>query len=389
MKKETINGLFAVGVIAALLAAMALAVVHPKAVNFYENRPASALPAFSGADVLSGTYQDGLEAALHDQLPAAQGLEEQYQSAVNALVFRAIKAQSEKRPDVYYAFRDLMLYHGDIVYAPVEAETLSGEIFQKSENLNAVFDSHPELRYYVYYIEKDTDINFETGTPMGVSDEMLYWIWLPDDCLGVYPVRSFADFRENFFRTDHHWNHVGSYRAYLALLDLLGKKDPVQPEGTVRITDDFCGSKAVTSGAGEFFSEPFDVYRFSFPDMTITINGKCAADYGRQNQPWDEAAYGPVSYSGWYGDDNGEVIFRTGNTGAGRLLVLGESYDNAILKLLASHYETLCAVDLRSFEADTGRPFRFSDYVETHEIDTVLFIGNIDYFRLDAFHVEV
>lgn len=386
--KRILNGLFAVGILAALLAAMALAVLKPKAVNYYENRPAAALPAFSGAEAVSGEYQTALETALHDQLPAAQRLEERYQSGMNALVFRAIAAQSAARPDAYYKFRDLMLYHGDIVYAPVFPEPLLGEISHRAENINALLSAHPELDFYVFYIEKDTDMDFEANAPTGFSDEMLSRLWLPEDHKAVFPVRSFADFRARFYRTDHHWNCVGSYEGYTRLLTLLGKTDPILPEGTERITDTFCGSKAITSGAGAYFSEAFEVYRFPFPPMTVTINGARASDYGRQTQPWNAEADGAVSYSGWYGDDHGEVIFRTENTGAGKILVLGESFDNAIIKLLASHYETLCAVDLRSYADDLGKPFRFTDYVQAHGIDTVLFIGNLDYFKVEAFYTE-
>lgn len=386
--KRILNGLFAVGILAALLAAMVLAVWKPKAVNYYENRPAAMLPVFSGAEVVSGEYQTQLEAALHDQLPASQGLEEHYQSGMNALIFRAIAAQSAVRPDAYYKFRDLMLYHGDIVYAPVFPEPLLGEISRKAENMNTLLAAHPELDFYVFYIEKDTDMDFEANAPTGFSDEMLSRLWLPEDHKAVFPVRSFSDFRTRFFRTDHHWNCVGSYEGYTRLLALLGKTDPIEPEGTERIANTFCGSKAITSGASEYFSEPFDVYRFTFPSMTVSMNGEAAPDYGRQGQPWDEDAAGPVSYSGYYGDDHGEVILQTENTGAGKLLVLGESFDNAILKLLAAHYETLCAVDLRSFENDLGMPFRFSEYVKAHDIDTVLFIGNLDYFKVEAFYVE-
>ena len=92
-----------------------------------------------------------------------------------------------------------------------------------------------------------------------------------------------------------------------------------------------------------------DVYRFAFPKMSVTIAGEPADDYG-----WQDAALSgqltDASYGGVYGWDNGEVILDAGTTGRGNLLMLGESYDNAILKLMASHFDRVYSVDLRSYE---------------------------------------
>ena len=385
--RKVLNGLMAVGVIAVLLAAMVISILLPKTENPYENRPAVKLPAFSLSSALSGAYQDALESALHDQLPASQVLEQLYQNGANRLILRALFAQSAENPNAYYQFNDLLLFRSDIVYAPVFARDKLGELSAKAEYMNRLFVTYPELSYYVFYIEKDTDFDFENGVPTGVSDEMLSRLWLPESHMAVERISSFADFRERFYRTDHHWNHVGSYAGYTHLLRLLGKTDPLKPVGTVRVGTAFRGAKALVSGAASFFSEPFDVYRFDFPRMDITINGFPSADYGRQSEAWDEEAFGPVAYGSYYGFDYGEVTFHTDQPGAGNILVLGESFDNAILKLLASHFENLYAVDLRAYKEDMGKPFRFSEYIAAHNIDTVLLIGNIDYFLLPSFNV--
>ena len=385
--KKALNGLMAVGVIAILLAAMVITILLPKTENPYENRPAVKLPAFSLPSALSGEYQDTLEQSLHDQLPASQVLEQVYQTGANSLILRALFAQSRENPNAYYQFNDLLLFHSDIVYAPVFPKDRLGELYAKADHLNRVFVAHPELSFYVFYIEKDTDFDFEAGAPTRMSDEMLSRLWLPENHMAVDRVKSFDDFRERFYKTDHHWNRIGSYDGYLQLLQLLGKTDPILPEGTERISEDFRGAKAVLSGAKAFFREPFDVFRFSFPSMEIEVNGYPSADYGRQGVEWDEKEFGEVAYGAYYGFDCGEVAFHTHKAGAGSILVIGDSFDNAILKLLASHFENLYAVDLRAYEEDIGRPFLFSEYVAAHQIDTVLLIGNFDYFLFPGFNM--
>ena len=385
--KKALNGLLAAGVIAVLFAAMLLAIRNPKATNYYENRPAAALPVFSWDAALRGSFQNDLETALHDQLPAAQGLEKLYHETANALILRSTTAQTESRPDAYYGFRDLLLFHGDVVYEPVFPADRMDQITAQTDRLNALFDAHPELRFYVYYIEKDTDVVLPEDLPTGFSDAVLSGLKLPQTQKAVFPVRSYEDFHSQFFKTDHHWNCYGSYAGYLQVLSLLGKDSPIRPEGVELVADDFCGSKAISSGTSGLFSEPFYAQRYTFPAMTVTVNGQ-PEDYGLQGQPWDAEKNGEITYGGYYGYDCGEVIFRTENTGAGNLLVIGESFDNAILKLLASHFESLCAVDLRAYETDLGKPFRFSEYCAAHGIDTVLFIGNMDFFLMDIFCPE-
>ena len=79
-----------------------------------------------------------------------------------------------------------------------------------------------KVDFYVYYIEKDTDINFETGEKIPACQYLFDRLDLPRDRLGKFAVDSFDQFSGWFYRTDHHWNLDGSYLAYTRLLDLLG-----------------------------------------------------------------------------------------------------------------------------------------------------------------------
>lgn len=387
--KKALNGLAAVVFFAVLLAGMIYALQNPVRKNSYENRRADKVPAFSAVDAANGAFQDDLESALHDQLPGSMVLEQVYQSALNGPVLQTAFALSARHPNSYYQFNDLMLFHGDIVYPPVYPEDCADELNARIRNINAVIDAHPELSFYVFYVEKDTDMDFETGTTTGIADALQQGLHLPKFRFAVQNVTNYAAFRTNFYLTDHHWNRDGSYSGYLHVMRLLGKSGPLMPTGTRHLSDHFCGAKAITSGARDYFSEPFVVYEFEFPPMEIYVNGVGPADYGRQNVRWDWKEFGEPNYGSYYGFDFGEVRFHTDQAGAGNVLLLGDSFDNAILKLLAGHFENLCAVDLRAYEEDMGAPFSFSEYVREHEIDTVLFIGNIDYFRMAEFEVEV
>jgi len=96
-----------------------------------------------------------------------------------------------------------------------------------------------------------------------------------------------------------------------------------------------------------------------------------------------------ISYGKFYGGDEGEVIFDYNNPQAENILIFGESYDNAIIELLAAHFNKTYCVDLRAYEMDLGEKFNFNKYIENNDISKIVFIGNIDFYVMEQFLVEV
>lgn len=366
------------------------ALFFPKETNFYENRTANQPPRFTAAAWVQGGFQDELEAALTDQIPLAQKLEFGYHQVTNSFLKNCLLHLSAIYPNRYFAYHDLMIFGGDrIVYPTVYLDQKQELLDKKIKGLNELFARFPALPFYVYYIEKDTDLNLESGYLSGISDYVLNGLNLPDEQKGCFTVRSFHDFQNWFYRTDHHWNCDGSYRGYIQVMNLLGKTDVLSPLGDAeRIVGGMSGAKARVSGGSALFTEDLYAYRYPFPEMEITIDGMPVDDYGMQTAVFTSKDDGTIGYSNFYGGDDGEIVFHTNQSGAGNLLVLGESFDNAILKLIASGYENTYSVDLRNYEHEMGAPFDFDHYIAENQIDQVLLIGNVDYFLLEAFLPE-
>ena len=380
--KQAVDRLWVVLLLAAMLLSLGKAIVRPKDINYYENRPAAALPAFTVSGLLSGEDQDALEQALSDQTVGAQGLEQRWHRWTTAIQKWGLRAFMRPFQGRYVSFQGMEIFDDYIVYPTRWLETEQDALEKKAEGVNALIAAHPELTFYAYFIEKDTDLYLETDYSTGVSDYLLDRLDIPSERKAAFPVRTAEDFKRFFFRTDHHWNYAGADRAYRQLMPLLGKAASLQAEGPERIAGGMSGSKALLSAAEGMFTEDFYAYRYAFPPMEITINGKPAADFGAQNETF---ADGEVSYSAFYGGDDGEICFHTENPGAGSLLVIGESFDNALLKLLASEYENLYSIDLRNYETDIGHPFDLASYTAEHHIDSVLLIGNLDYWKMEEF----
>ena len=144
----------------------------------------------------------------------------------------------------------------------------------------------------------------------------------------------------------------------------------------------FSGTKANSAGTS-ILEEPFHAYRYGFPDMEVTLNGQTVERYGVAFEGYYDPDVYP-GYTSYYGYDEGEIVFDTGRGGE-NLLVLGNSYDNAIVQLLASHFGRTHSVDLRYYETDMGNPFDLDAYLRENEIQKVLLIGDNSYFSGDLF----
>ncbi|MBS6367540.1 MAG: hypothetical protein KH420_09370 [Clostridiales bacterium] len=358
----------------------------PDEIDYYENRYANQVARLSAASYLDASFQDSMEDALADQVQLSTTAKRLYNGAQAFLTQKGSELFLNEQGR-YVKFGDSYTFDDVLVYPTRTLQTERQKLDARAEDLNDAFAAHPQTAFYLYYIEKDTDLNFETGEKSGLYDYLTGLLTLPDDHMACFRVDSFEAFCQNFYRTDHHWNNRGSYLGYTQVMALLGRTDVLEPIEEVDLGYTFSGSKAISAGATNVFTEPFTAYQFDFAPETITVNGQPAADYGAQAAYF---AHQPetISYGMFYGGDEGEVIFDTGTTGRGSLLVLGESYDNAILKLLSESFDKTYSVDLRYYEAKMGQSFQLSAYLQAHDITTVLLIGNIDYFVMDEFSLR-
>ena len=65
------------------------------------------------------------------------------------------------------------------------------------------------------YVSLYTDINFTTNEKTDIYDYLKENIHT--DKIYKYEINSFEEFKDKFYKTDHHWNYKGSYLAYTEL----------------------------------------------------------------------------------------------------------------------------------------------------------------------------
>lgn len=381
-----LNAAMLLGVVLFLLAGLARAILHPKEINDYENRTAEQLPAFTLSGWLDGSFQEKVEAALGDQAPFSVTMKKHYNDTENAIKYKAFTMVSEARPEQMVIYEGFRIYGGrHIAFAPQTWDEVAPQLQTRTQELSRIIEAHPETEFSVYYVEHETDVVFETGEKLGIYEYLQENLPLPAERMDCFEVNDLSAFHRRFYCTDHHWNWDGAYLGYQEAAKLLGVEAPLVPEGEpVLIRSDFSGSKVQLLGTQDLFTEPFYAYRFPGVDMTVTVDGE-PGTYGLQEDFFaGKASY--LTYGSFYGGDFAEVIFDTGK--GENLLILGESYDNAIVKLLASHFGRTHSVDLRHYENTMGKPFRLAQYLQDNDIDRVLLIGSNGFFTKEEFTVE-
>ena len=124
--------LFIASIFLILIGGLARAVLFPEEINTYENRYANQMPRPTVSTVLDGTFQDGVDAALMDQLPLSESMKRVYNKTTASFLKGALdltRSAAGMGKEQYVEFNGLRLFGDDYVtYWPrsvwsVETET--------------------------------------------------------------------------------------------------------------------------------------------------------------------------------------------------------------------------------------------------------------------------
>lgn len=377
-----------IALFALLLAAVLFFVFTDRnTISHVENRALTGIPQFSFSSFISGDFQDQLEDALGDHMPFSEDIRSTVRTAEagitrfeqNAMrrIFPDLKGLYTQIAEGYYA------YLGDehrIVEKPVLTEEDIPEglraFAKEAENLSGVHT-------VVYWIDNSRSVSFDFPAEHAVRDAVLSLF--PHADRDVFSFSDYEEYCTLFYQTDHHWNHKGSYKGYTQLLGQLRPEEQPVPAGEeITFPLVFNGSYARQTSL-LCADEPFAVYRFDLPKTAVTMNGK-RGTYGRLDA-YIKGRYSdePLTnhYANCYGGEYGEIVYDTGSSGKGILLLVASSYSNPINGLLASHFDRTYVIDPRYYAEWAGKEFDLEAYAAEKEITDLLLLGDIDFFLKD------
>ena len=381
-----INTLFVLSIILFLLTSFVRSILKPKFIFSGENRYAEQYSNINLKTFYNKTAQDKIENVLSDQLL----LSSKFRSINNltkAIVIKNYINMFLEEEDIKYLNSDGIDFYGkkNLIYFYRNLDDTKEALDKKINNYNELKEKYNNIEFYFYYIEKDTDINFITNDKVGIYEYLEDG--LKTNNIDSFKIDNFEQFKNYFYETDHHWNYKGSYEGYKEVLKLLGSEDKPLVGEEKCLGINWSGSKANSSIYNRVLSEEFCAYKFDFSKMSITING-VDGNYGNQEEYLKGNLSNKITYGEFYGGDDAEIIFDTGNSNKENILIIGESYDNAILKLIASHFNKTISIDLRNYEHYMDKEFNFDEYIKKYNIEKVLFIGNVDFYTMEEFMIK-
>ncbi len=185
-----------------------------------------------------------------------------------------------------------------------------------------------------------------------------------------------------YFRSDHHWTGLGAYWAYTGLCDALGYTPSELDSFETFTYEGFLGS---------FYREVAKYPQAqAVKDHPDTVTGYLP------NTPYTALAYKDASMTdGWSipmfnkalsaGNTNKYVAFTNGDqavihieteAGSGRsIVVIKESFGNALIPFLLPHYDDIYVIDYRKFNRDKLPSLTLTDFVKKTGVQDVLLVS--------------
>lgn len=173
-----------------------------------------------------------------------------------------------------------------------------------------------------------------------------------------------------YFRTDHHWTSKGAYYVYETMGDILGYKPYEIKEMKVLEKENYLGSLYNLTHSDVLEKNP-DKLTVYFPDIETEYLVQSGEQWNK-GKVIDEYFLGidGQEYAVFLGGDSALSIIKN-HEGSGKLMIIKDSYANALIPFLAAHYEEIHIVDPRMYEGD------LSAHIKDNEIDQLLIINYV------------
>ena len=324
-----------------------------------ENRTLSSMPDFSWSALVDGSYTSKLEKYLEDQFPLRDswmGLKNRYEYLLGKREFHGVylcgdrlihKIEDASRAEQNISYlqkltelTDIPVYLGLI---PTAAEVYRDQLPAGAEN----FDQ-------AAYLEKVRE-----SVPDAVWVDMEKWMDSASDA-------------SLFYRTDHHWTSAGAWHGYAALMEAMGK--PSEPLGTPEtVADDFYGT--LYSSSGVHWLAPDTIERYVSGEGVIVENFEKGETHGLYVDSFLEEK---DKYASFLGGNTPLYIIRNPEAASEeKLLVVRDSYSDAMAPFLSQYFAEIHLVDLRYYRTSVA------EYARENGMDRIFVCYSVENFVKD------
>lgn len=324
-----------------------------------ENRTLSRMPDFSWSALADGSYTSKLEKYLEDQFPLRDGwmgLKNRYEYLLGKREFHGVylcgdrlihKIEDASRAEQNIAYlqkltelTDIPVYLGLI---PTAAEVYRDQLPAGAEN----FDQ-------AAYLKKVRE-----SVPDAVWVDMEKWV---DGASDV----------SLFYRTDHHWTSAGAWHGYAALMEAMG--EPFEPLGTPEtVSENFYGT--LYSSSGVHWLAPDTIERYVSGESVTVENFEKGETHGLYV---DSFLGEKDKYASFLGGNTPLYIIRNPEAASEeKLLVVRDSYSDAMAPFLSQYFAEIHLVDLRYYRTSVV------EYARENGMDRIFVCYSVENFVKD------
>ena len=150
-----------------------------------------------------------------------------------------------------------------------------------------------------------------------------------------------------YFRTDHHWTALGAYYAYRAFCRTKGVSHYKLTDHREKAFHGFLGSSYKQSGKDPDLLPGETVYAYyPMADVEMLIHDSSGVTYTAP------IIANVASYMCFAGGDNPLTVFTNPAVSSGTLIIIKESFGNALLPFLVDHYHKVYEIDYRYWKGN-------------------------------------
>ena len=234
-------------------------------------------------------------------------------------------------------------------------------------------------------LSSDITLNSHVRDKLNVSDQKAasdYMLGSMNENVGTVPIFDTLKAHRDeyiYFRTDHHWTGLGAYYAYREFCAASGKTAVPLNDYELRSYDGFLGTFYNDSGQSPALAATPDRVDTYYPpcQVTMTVTDR-NGNTSQMPLIYDESksTLPSVKYSAFISGDNSfTVINNLDKEDGDTLVVVKESFGNALVPLLPPHYKTIYVIDYRYWYGN------ITQFCRDKGADELLFCNNISMTR--------
>ncbi|NLT15083.1 MAG: hypothetical protein GXY05_12150 [Clostridiales bacterium] len=376
-RQKAANIIFMLFFLGFLFVGMTVTAVKPKETeSIFENRTLASMPVLHRETFLDGSWFSQWETYFKDH---AAGRDTLLKASAYIDLFVI------KRPvvnDIVITDRNLLTFNG---YETVDPVKIADESKASADNLSALKQHVQDNGGQFYYVAVSGQLAYNGHEYPDFLSSRVEYFSTALDCFktdmagrGVNLIdmgEIFDDMGhpENvYYATDHHLTFEGALLTYQAIMDRINADNslclPVLTAAdiTVReVANPFLGSRM-----RKLFSliSSEEKLKIAVPNQDIpftrTNNGNPVAPevYMLPDNTWD-----PVSYTVYMHGDIAETVIDTNRPELPDVLLVGDSYTNAVECLLYTSFNEMRSIDLRWYDKTS-----LADYIAAYQPDYVI-----------------